>query len=107
MRYWSWLDCAFWLLWKWSRSGQRLAEVRKRSIIKGLRPDGKSQVTVEYDGDKPARVHTVLIAAQHEPDVSLEKLKKEIIDIQNDFDEFPRLIDVYNPTIFHFSNIFP
>ena len=59
---------------------QRLAEVRKKKIIKGLRPDGKSQVTVEYEGDKPIRVHTVLIAAQHEPDVSLNKLKKEIID---------------------------
>ena len=59
---------------------QRLAEVRKKKIIKGLRPDGKSQVTVEYEGDKPVRVHTVLIAAQHEPDVSLSKLKKEIID---------------------------
>ncbi len=59
---------------------QRLAEVRKKKIIKGLRPDGKSQVTVEYEGDKPVRVHTVLIAAQHEPDVLLEKLKKQIID---------------------------
>jgi S-adenosylmethionine synthetase len=59
---------------------QRLAEVRKKNIIKGLRPDGKSQVTVEYEGDKPVRVHTVLIAAQHEPDVPLNKLKKEIID---------------------------
>ena len=59
---------------------QRLAEVRKRSIIKGLRPDGKSQVTVEYEGDRPVRVHTVLIAAQHEPDVSLGELKKKIID---------------------------
>jgi S-adenosylmethionine synthetase len=59
---------------------QRLAEVRKKKIIKGLRPDGKSQVTVEYEGDKPVRVHTVLIAAQHEPDISLSKLKKEIID---------------------------
>ena len=59
---------------------QRLAKVRKKKIIKGLRPDGKSQVTVEYEGDKPVRVHTVLIAAQHEPDISLSKLKKEIID---------------------------
>ncbi len=59
---------------------QRLAEVRKKKVIKGLRPDGKSQVTVEYEGDKPIRVHTVLIAAQHEPDISLSKLKKEIID---------------------------
>jgi len=58
---------------------QRLAQARKKGIIKGLRPDGKSQVTVEYQGDKPKRVHTVLIAAQHDPDVEVEKLKAEII----------------------------
>jgi len=57
---------------------QRLAEVRKKKIIKGLRPDGKSQVTVEYEEDQPVRVHSVLIAAQHEPEISLPKLKKEI-----------------------------
>jgi S-adenosylmethionine synthetase len=57
---------------------QRLAQVRKNGIIKGLRPDGKSQVTVEYAGDKPKRVHTVLIAAQHDPEVESEKLKAQI-----------------------------
>ncbi|MCL5008882.1 MAG: methionine adenosyltransferase [Patescibacteria group bacterium] len=57
---------------------QRLAYVRKHGIVKGLRPDGKSQVTVEYNGDKAKRVHTVLIAAQHDPDVDSEKLKSEI-----------------------------
>jgi S-adenosylmethionine synthetase len=46
--------------------------------VKGLRPDGKSQVTVEYQGDKPKRVHTVLIAAQHDPEVESEKLKAQI-----------------------------
>ena len=59
---------------------QRLAEVRKKKIIKGLRPDGKSQVTVEYEDDIPVRVVSVLIAAQHDPDVNPAKLKKEIIE---------------------------
>ncbi len=57
---------------------RRLAEVRKNGAVKHLRPDGKSQVTVEYNGDRPKRVHTVLIAAQHDPDVESEKLKGEI-----------------------------
>ncbi|MCL5407295.1 MAG: methionine adenosyltransferase [Patescibacteria group bacterium] len=59
---------------------QRLAEVRKKKIIKGLRPDGKSQVTIEYEDDQPVRVYSVLIAAQHDPEVSSVKLKKEIIE---------------------------
>ncbi|MBI5135057.1 methionine adenosyltransferase [Candidatus Uhrbacteria bacterium] len=59
---------------------QRLAEVRKKNIIKGLRPDGKSQVTVEYQGDVPVRIHTILLAVQHDPDLSLEKLRKEVIE---------------------------
>ncbi len=58
---------------------KRLAQVRKLGSVKGLRPDGKSQVTVEYNGDRPKRVHTVLVAAQHDPDVEQEKLKAEII----------------------------
>jgi S-adenosylmethionine synthetase len=57
---------------------QRLSEVRKKKIIKGLRPDGKSQVTVEYIDDKPARIDTVLIAAQHDPDIKVSTMKKEI-----------------------------
>jgi S-adenosylmethionine synthetase len=57
---------------------QRLAEVRKKSVIKGLYPDGKSQVTVEYDGDKPVRVDTILIAAQHEEDKDQSALRQEI-----------------------------
>lgn len=57
---------------------QRLAQVRKSGLIKGLRPDGKAQVTVEYNGDRAKKVHTVLIAAQHDADVDTDKLKAEI-----------------------------
>lgn len=58
---------------------KRLAEVRKKNIIKGLRPDGKSQVTVEYDGDKPVRIRSVLISAQHNPELSMKRLRPQII----------------------------
>lgn len=58
---------------------RRLAEVRKKGIIAGLRPDGKSQVTVEYEDERPLRVHTVLVAAQHDDDVDPVKLKDAII----------------------------
>lgn len=58
---------------------KRLAQVRKSGIVKGLRPDGKSQVTVEYNADRPKRVHTVLLAAQHDEDVDLEKLRAELV----------------------------
>lgn len=59
---------------------QRLAEVRKKGIVKGLRPDGKSQVTVAYEDGKPIRVETVVLAAQHDPAIRLAKLRKELIE---------------------------
>ncbi|MGI9952316.1 methionine adenosyltransferase [Moorellaceae bacterium AZ2] len=58
---------------------RRLAEVRKERILPYLRPDGKSQVTVEYEGDKPVRVDTVVISAQHRPDIDLEDLREGIL----------------------------
>ncbi|MFS8542490.1 MAG: methionine adenosyltransferase [Limnochordales bacterium] len=59
---------------------RRLAEVRKQKILDYLRPDGKSQVTVEYDNGRPVRVDTVLISTQHREDVSAEQLHADIIE---------------------------
>ncbi len=59
---------------------KRLTDVRKEGIIKGLRPDGKTQVTVEYENDIPKRIETILISTQHEQNVEIENLKQEIIE---------------------------
>ncbi len=59
---------------------QRLAEVRKKNIVKGLRPDGKSQITVEYNGDQPVHIRSVLLAAQHDSDWKIRELRKELIE---------------------------
>ena len=58
---------------------RRLTEVRRQGILPYLRPDGKSQVTVEYDGDRPVAVDTVVISAQHNPDVDMEQLREDLI----------------------------
>ncbi|MEG1176618.1 MAG: methionine adenosyltransferase [Ruthenibacterium sp.] len=58
---------------------KKLTEVRKNGTLSFLRPDGKSQVTVEYDGDKPLRIDTVVVSSQHSPDVELPFLRDEII----------------------------
>ena len=58
---------------------EKLATVRQNRKLPWLRPDGKSQVTVEYRNEKPVRVHTVVISTQHDPSVSHAKLRREII----------------------------
>ena len=57
---------------------KRLTEVRKKDIIKNLGPDGKTEITIEYDNDKPIRVDTIVISTQHNADIDLEVLKKDI-----------------------------
>ena len=59
---------------------KRLTDVRKDGTLTWLRPDGKSQVTVEYDGDTPKRVDAVVISTQHSPDVDIETLRRDIIE---------------------------
>ena len=57
---------------------RRLAEVRKNGELAYLRPDGKSQVTVQYEEGRPVRVDTVVVSAQHRPDVAMEKIRQDI-----------------------------
>ncbi|MBI5205667.1 MAG: methionine adenosyltransferase [Nitrospirae bacterium] len=58
----------------------RLAEVRKQDILGYLRPDGKSQVTIEYRDGKPFRIDTIVVSSQHSPDVHLKDMKEDIIE---------------------------
>jgi len=58
---------------------RKLAEIRKDGILPYLRPDGKSQVTVEYENDKPVRIDTVVVSTQHDDNVSLEQIREDIL----------------------------
>ena len=59
---------------------RRLTEVRKSGLLDYLRPDGKSQVTVEYEGDRPVRVDTVVVSTQHREDVDMETLRADVME---------------------------
>ncbi|WP_369019093.1 methionine adenosyltransferase [Thermatribacter velox] len=85
------------------RLAYRLAEVRKKGVLPYLRPDGKTQVTVDYEDGKPLRIDTIIVSAQHHPDIALEALKEDIIEqvikpvIPHEFlDEKTRIL--VNPT---------
>lgn len=62
------------------RLSRRLAEVRKTGELAYLRPDGKTQVTVEYDDGKPVRIDTIVVSSQHDPEISHGQIEKDIIE---------------------------
>lgn len=61
------------------KMAKKLTEVRKNGTLPYLRPDGKTQVTVEYNDDKPVRIDTVVVSSQHDTDTSLDKIREDII----------------------------
>jgi S-adenosylmethionine synthetase len=62
-----------------SKLAMRLAEVRKTGLLSYLRPDGKTQVTIEYEDHRPLRVDTVVVSAQHDPDADMDRLKADLV----------------------------
>jgi S-adenosylmethionine synthetase len=81
---------------------RRLSEVRKDGTLAYLRPDGKSQVTIEYDNGKPARVQTVVISAQHDSQITQEKIRADLIEFVAKPVLGAEAIDVSNVT-FHIN----
>jgi S-adenosylmethionine synthetase len=80
------------------RIARRLSEVRKNGQFDYLRPDGKSQVTVEYERGIPKRVQTVVVAAQHDPDVRIERLRADMEEAVI-LDTIPKELRVKDPTM--------
>ncbi|MEL7974957.1 methionine adenosyltransferase [Isoptericola sp. F-RaC21] len=68
-------------IWTSHRLAERLSAVRRSGELPGLRPDGKTQVTVAYDGDRPVRIDTVVLSTQHDADIVQEKLQREVADV--------------------------
>jgi S-adenosylmethionine synthetase len=81
------------------RLTRRLAAARRSGEIAWLRPDGKSQVTVEYEGNRPVRVHTVVISTQHDAAVSHDEIRKTVIEKIIKAEIAPELLD--ERTIYH------
>lgn len=83
---------------------QRLAHVRREGEVPWIRPDGKAQVTVEFDGDKPVRVHTVVVSTQHDPDIRDHEIREAVINrvvkpvLPNDMFDADDCILHINPT---------
>ena len=67
-------------IWYAHRLAERLAKVRKDGTLAFLRPDGKTQVTVRYENNMPKSVHTVVVAAQHNPEVTPEQVREAVIE---------------------------
>ncbi|MEN5073985.1 methionine adenosyltransferase [Isoptericola cucumis] len=67
-------------IWLAHRLSERLATVRRTGELPGLRPDGKTQVTIGYDGDRPVAVDTVVLSTQHDADIVQEKLQREVAE---------------------------
>jgi S-adenosylmethionine synthetase len=79
----------------------RLAKARKSGALPWLRPDGKSQVTIEYEGHRPLRAHTVVISTQHDPDISNEQIRAEVIEHVIQVEVPAELLD--ERTIYHIN----
>jgi len=86
------------------RLTRRLAEARRSGDVPWLRPDGKAQVTLEYDGDKPVRVHTVVVSTQHAPEIAQEDIQREVLEqivfpaLEGDYFDPANCVFHINPT---------